>query len=150
MSTLIATFDNRQPARMLKSRFEKAGIQAKVHDDTLLQRLVFWTRPFASQKVYVENAQFEHARNLLEKWESTEHVLEDAIRCPECGSARVDYPHYTRKFITTLIFELLISLGHWERDCYCDDCHYTWPRAAKVRPNLDILGFPRHKESHRH
>jgi len=132
---------------MLKSLFGLAGIRSKVHNDTWLQRLVFWTRPFATQKVYVEGDEFERARALLGDWEKKGHVLENAIRCPECGSPRVEYPHYTRKFITPLVIELLISLGHWERDCYCADCQYTWPRAAKVRPQLDLLGWKR-KRTH--
>lgn len=132
---------------MLKSLFELARIPSKVYDDTWLQRLVFWTRPFATQKVYVKGNEFNRARALLEDLDKKGNVLEDAIRCPECGSPRVDYPHYTRKFITPLLIELLMSLGQWERQCYCADCHYTWPRAAKVRPQLDLLGWKR-KRSH--
>jgi DNA-directed RNA polymerase subunit RPC12/RpoP len=70
-------------------------------------------------------------------------MLEEAIRCPECGSPRVEYPQFTRKFLTPLLVELLISLGAGEKDYYCMDCHYTWPKTVKHEPELDVLGFPK-------
>jgi hypothetical protein len=39
----------------------------------------------------------------------------------------------------------LISLGFGEKDYYCRDCHYTWPRKIKPEPELDELGFPKHR-----
>jgi len=149
MNMLIASFANREPARTLKSRLESAGISARVADDSLLQSLVFWTKPFATMKVLVNEDAFDRARHLIEEWDKREHILEGAIRCPECGSPRVEYPQYTRKFATPLLIELLISLGLAEKDFYCTECHYTWPRKAKPEPELDPLGWPKRKRKPR-
>ncbi len=142
---LIATFAEAQPSRRLKQRFEEAGIKAEVCDDSILQRLVFWTRPYATKRVCVEDMDFYRARALLTEWEKSEHILEEAIRCPECNSPRIEYPQFTRKFATPLIIEWLVSLGAGEKDFYCADCHFTWPREIKLRQEMDILGFPKRR-----
>src|SRR5688572_2824617 len=118
MKMLIATFAEAQPSRRLKQRFEEAGIKAEVCDDSILQRLVFWTRPYATKRVCVEDMDFYRARALLTEWEKSEHILEEAIRCPECNSPRIEYPQFTRKFATPLIIEWLVSLGAGEKDFY--------------------------------
>jgi hypothetical protein len=41
-------------------------------------------------------------------------------------------------------FELMISLGLAEKDLYCSECHYTWPRREKAKPALDPLGWAVH------
>ena len=147
MKTHIATFYKRPPARALKDRFQAAGIPAWVKDDSLLQRLVFWTRPFAFIKVYVDGRQFQRARDLLGRWNQEDHVLDAAVRCPECGSPRVEYPQFTRKFVTPLLIEWMISLGAGEKDCYCLDCHYTWIRRAKARAK-ELARNPRLSSEH--
>jgi len=149
MNTLVASFDNREPAGSLKERFERSGIKAQVTDESLLQSLVFWTKPYAAKKVCVDDDQADRARALLMEWEKNEHVLADAIRCPECGSPRVEYPQYTRKFATPLLIEWLIGLGFSEKDYYCTDCHYTWPRKVKLEPEHDPLGFPKRTDKPR-
>ena len=145
MKRLIATFEKHQPAELLRDRFVRAGIVATVSNDAFLQRFVFWTRPAATRKVFVDSEDFERSRGLLLEWERTDHVLVEATRCPECHSPRIEYPQFTRKFITPLIIEWLISLGFAEKDYYCRDCHYTWPRQVKSEPELDVLGFPKRK-----
>ncbi|HEX5221537.1 MAG TPA: hypothetical protein VFZ59_18380 [Verrucomicrobiae bacterium] len=152
MKSLVATFNEERPARLLRDRFEKAGIAAKFKDDYFLQRCIFFVKPAATKKVYVDINEFDHARGLLRDWDRQEHVLDNAVRCPECHSARIEYPQYTRKFITPLVIEWLISFGA-EKDYYCMDCHYTWPKEVKPQPDLDVLGFPRpdaHKKSRSH
>jgi len=40
----------------------------------------------------------------------------------------------TRKFILpTLIAHLLVLLRFMRRECYCEDCHYTWPQESDGR-----------------
>jgi len=148
MKSLVATFNDERPARFLHDRFEQAGIAAKLKDDFFLQRFIFFVKPAATKKVYVDINQFDRARGLLREWDRNEHMLDDAIRCPECRSARVEYPQYTRKFVTPLIIEWLISFGA-EKNYYCMDCHFTWPNDRKAQPDLDVLGFPKSDSSPR-
>jgi transposase-like protein len=68
----------------------------------------------------------------MDEWDKREQVLREAIRCPECNSPRVEYPQYTRKFITPLLIELLISLGIGEKTYYCTDCQYTWRKKVQA------------------
>ena len=140
MKNLVASFNDDHPARLLQERFEQAGIAAKLKDDFFLQRFIFFVKPAATKKVYVDINQFDRARGLLRDWDRDDQVLNRAVRCPECSSPRIEYPQYTRKFVTPLVIEWLISFGA-EKDHYCMDCHYTWPRVAKSKPELDILGF---------
>jgi len=140
MKNLVASFNNDRPARLLRDRFEHAGIAAKLKDDFFLQRFIFFVKPAATKKVYVDINHFDRARGLLRDWDQTEQVLNDAVRCPECNSPRIEYPQYTRKFVTPLVIEWLISFGA-DKAYYCVDCHYTWPRVVKTQPDLDILGF---------
>ena len=152
MKNLVASFNHDSPARLLRDRFEQAGIAAKLKDDFFLQRFIFFVKPAATKKVYVDINQFDRARGLLHDWDRQEHVLDEAVHCPECNSPRVEYPQYTRKFVTPLVIEWLISFGA-EKDYYCMDCHYTWPRQVKSQPELDILGFRKtsaHRKSRLH
>jgi hypothetical protein len=143
MKMLLATFDHPRPAQTLQERFERAGINAKVVNESFRQRFLFWVKPAATSKVYGDADQFDRARALLAEWDRDDQVLKEAIRCPECRSARIEYPQYTRKFVTPLVIEWLISFGGIAKDYYCMDCHYTWPREKKPEPELDILGFPK-------
>src|SRR5260370_713983 len=65
----------------------------------------------------------------------------EASRCPECKSLHVDYPQFTRKFfIPNLAMGFLAALGAVEKDYYCQDCHYIWPKEgtkpSALRPHM--------------
>lgn len=143
MKILIATFEDQAPAEKVRDRIQGAGVAARAGSDYWIQIFVYWVRPAATQKVYVKTADFDYTRELLAKWDQDEHLLEAAIHCPECRSVRIEYPQYTRKFLTPLIIEWLISLGAGETNFYCMDCHSTWPRSVKPEPEFDVLGFPK-------
>jgi hypothetical protein len=41
----------------------------------------------------------------------------------------VEYPQYARhSLLTNLAMGLLAEVGLVEKDYYCEDCHYTWPK----------------------
>ncbi len=143
MKVFIASFENEGPAESLRNRLSGDGIHARLVDDSALQSLLFWTKPAATKRVYVDPADFDRARGLVEEWDKAGQLPTGVIRCPECRSLRVDFPQYTRKFLTPLVVELLVSLGLAEKDYYCRDCHYTWPKKFKPKPELDPLGFPK-------
>jgi hypothetical protein len=77
------------------------------------------------------------ASSLLTEWDVTEHGLRAVLRCPECGSFRVDYPQVTHKSLSTnLALGLIAVLGFLERDYYCEDCHCLWAGpSARGRPD---------------
>ena len=137
----VATFITRSAAEPLQRRLAEAGIQAEIHDDLKLEKLWFVSKDRSGARLEVPADQFERAYQLLLDWDAAEGVLRDAIRCPECKSLRVQYPQFTRKsFIPNLLIGALAAIGQVEKQYYCEDCHYTWPKEgtkpSALRPHM--------------
>jgi len=162
----VAVFSSSANAEPLKQRLIQAGVQAEIHQELRLEKLWFVSKNSAGARLDTPADQFERACQLLLDWDTTEGTLRDAIRCPECRSLRVDYPQFTRKsFIPNLLMGLSAQIGLVEKEFYCQDCHYTWPkegvrpRAARghLAPYYFIEGVeqttlrpkPAHSETHR-
>jgi hypothetical protein len=138
----LATFNEVQPAEPLVSRLKDTGIPARIHDEQKLQKW-FLTEPLANIRVQVERHRHEEARRCLDEWHLAEGALREAVHCPECGSADVAYPQFTRKFILPSIGVFLSTLGFMEKQFYCENCHFTWPVKQKVPAPTDLLGWPK-------
>jgi hypothetical protein len=137
----VALFNHRGPAEPLQRRLRDQGIPAEIHDETTLEKFWFVSSPGAGVRLEVPAHQFERAYNLLLEWDAAEGALREAIRCPECRSLRVNYPQYTRRsFIPNLVMGTLAAIGRVEKEYYCDDCHYTWPKEgttpSRLRPHM--------------
>jgi hypothetical protein len=140
----VLTFNEPEQAEPLKQRLEQAGIHAQIYDERKLQRFGFLSpEPLAGIRLRVDRKDFERARELLREWHEREGALRDAIHCPECGSSRVEYPQFTRKFVLPNFGALLCAIGLMEWEFYCQECQFTWPRKVNVPPKLDILGWPK-------
>jgi len=142
----IAHFSNRAKAEPIQKRLVESGIQAEVHDELRLEKLWFVSRPAAGFRIETRADQYEHACRLLNDWDTAEGALREAIRCPECKSLRVEYPQFTRKFlIPNLALGLFAALGAMEKQFYCEDCHFTWPKEgtkqSKLRPTMGPYYF---------
>ena len=123
----IATFDEPAKAKHLKERLQQAGLKADMHNEKSLQQMAFMSKPHANAKVMVDENEFEAAQKLLMEWEATDPDVGSAVRCPQCGSPRIEYPQLTRKFLIPGLVGLLLALGIFQKEFYCQDCHYTWP-----------------------
>lgn len=135
----VALFPNAALASPLKQRLTENGIPAEVHDELKLEKCWHVSRPAAGARLEVPADQFEEAYNLLLKWDASDDALHDAIRCPECRSLRVDYPQFTRKsMIPNLIIGTLATIAGVEKEYYCEDCHFTWPKEGS-RPSRERL-----------
>jgi len=143
----VATFNEPEPAEPLKHRLEQAGIKADILDERGLQRFFFLSRPLAGIRLRVDKKDYARAESLLNEWDRTEGVLRDAIRCPECGSSRIEFPQFSRRFTWGGIAAVFAALGFFERKFFCKHCQYTWPTKVKLEPKRDVLGWP---ESHHH
>ncbi len=137
----LATFNDRDHAQPVVSGLQQAGFHPTIHDETKWQRGHFSER-LASVKVQVEENEFETAKQKLKQLDATEHWLEQAVCCPECGSPDVDYPQVTRKFVLPTLHTFLYKLGFLEKEFYCNTCQHTWPLRAKVEPERDALNWP--------
>src|SRR5437763_4576735 len=140
---LLATFHEAEPAQQLRTRLEQAGIQAVVEDESKLQRFWFLSEPLAAIHVEVPGPDYEKAARLIQEWDQAQGLLKEAVRCPSCHSPRVEFPQLTRKFITPSLGTLLMVIGLIPREFYCHDCHYTWPKALRLQPSRDALGWPK-------
>ncbi|MBV9009892.1 MAG: DUF2007 domain-containing protein [Verrucomicrobia bacterium] len=123
----IATFNEQAKAKHLRDRFQQAGVHADVLGEGAIQRVAFMSKPQANVKVKVEEGDFEKAQKLMREWESGDPEIGCAMRCPQCGSAEIEYPQLTRKFLTPAIASVLFALKVFPKEFYCQSCHYTWP-----------------------
>jgi transposase-like protein len=122
----IATFNEPAKAKHLKQRLQDAGLKADIHNEAHLQAVAFMSKPQANWKVNVDEEDFTAAQSLMVEWETTDPDVGSAIRCPQCGSPRIEYPQLTRKFITPALASILFALRIFPKEFYCQDCHYTW------------------------
>lgn len=128
----IATFDEPAKAKNLKDRLQQAGVKADVHDEGQLQQAVFMAKPQANAKVLVDEDHFAKAQKLMTEWETSDPGLASAaIRCPQCQSPRIEYPQLSRKFLTPAIVSVLFALRLFQKEFYCQDCHFTWTNEQK-------------------
>ncbi len=133
----VALFSNREKAEPVKERLRQAGFAAELHDELRLRKLWFLPSHSAGVRVAVPADQFEAAEQKLLDWDAAEGALREAIRCPECRSLRVQYPQFTpRTLLTNVFLGLAAEIGLVEKDYYCEDCHFTWPREG-YRPRPD-------------
>jgi hypothetical protein len=140
-SVTLATFNDRDHAEPVLQRLQQAGFEATIHDETKWQRHRMAER-LASVKVQIDEVEYDRARQQLRDWDASEHILEQAVCCPECGSPDVDFPQVTRKFILPSLHALFYRLGLEEKLFYCNTCHATWPLREKVESERDPLGWP--------
>src|SRR4030095_7393548 len=98
------------------------------------QRYWFMSETLAGIRLRVEKHYYQKARELLEGWDRVDGALRDAIHCPECKSSRVEYPQFTRKFVSPSFYAVLCKLGFFEKRFYCEECHYTWPVRQRIQP----------------
>ena len=125
---------SRSSAEAIWTRLVQAGFEAALVDRPWQQLLWLVRKGEAGVSVEVPGDQFERAEKLLVKWDDEEGLLRDAIRCPECKSLRVQYPQFARhSVLTNIIMGLGVAVGIVEKDYYCENCHFTWPKEG-TRP----------------
>jgi len=138
--TNVATFERLEQAQELQRCLENAGLEALTQDERRLQRYWFLSPQHCGVHVRVPTESLELATEFLTTNSAAVALMAGAIRCPSCHSSRVQYPQMTRKFILpTLVAQFLVLLRIMDRECYCEDCHYTWAKPSGA-------GDSRHKE----
>lgn len=148
----VALFPSHACAEPLRKRLADGGIHAEMHDELRLEKLWFVSKHESGVRLEVPADEFERAENILLEHES-ELATREAIRCPECGSFRVQYPQVTHKsMLTNLFMGLAATVRLVERDYYCEECHCTWPHHPvphKPRSNCAPYYFIEHVEPKR-
>jgi hypothetical protein len=130
----IALFNDRSRAEPIQKRLNQAGFHAELHEEPTLGALWFTGRGAAGVRLEVPGEEFERAEHLLIDWDATQGALRDAIHCPQCGSLRIEYPQYAEhSVLTNLALGVSAEAGLVEKDYYCQDCHFAWPKPG-LRP----------------
>ena len=130
----IATFNESAKAKHLKERLQAAGVKADVHNEGSFQTVaLIGDQPQANAKVLVEEEDFSAAQKLMVEWEAADPDIAAAIRCPQCKSPRIQYPQLARKFpiMAWLHTAILFKLKIFEKEFYCEDCHFTWRKGGE-------------------
>ena len=142
--TKLAAFNELEPAEALAARLRSSGIEADVHDESNQQKWQLWNMtPLAHLHVRVGVDREANARALLTAWAAEAGANLRAVRCPDCGSFKIEYPQFSRKTIVGALPAALAAAGVIERGYYCEACHFTWPaEPPKPEPALDILNWP--------
>lgn len=139
----VALFEERSQAEELRRRLEQASIAAAVRGEGGWVKLWFMTNRQAGVGVEVSASDANRAWRVLfgRERDSESGWLDDAIRCPECHSLRVEYPQFTEKsLLTNIAMGLMAELGLVEKQYYCEDCHQMWSKRTahppRSRPHL--------------
>ena len=123
----VAMFENAGDGQMLEAVLRDKGFEARTFNDKLLQLFLFLCPPHVTFRVQVRDNDFNNARDFLDREPATSAFLKKGIRCPSCGSLRVQYPQMTRKFfLPTVLLHLGIIFRVIEHECYCESCHFLW------------------------
>ena len=122
-------------------------MNAEVYDESRLQRFFFLSKPLAGNKILVDSKDFEKAKAILSCLDAEEDVLHDAVRCPQCKSSRIEYPQFTRKFVTPTLVEIFCVLKIIDKEYYCENCQHTWAPVVKHERPTDTLGWPINEEA---
>ena len=129
MNTIsIALLNRRSDAELLQKHLNEKGIRAAI------------TEHYHLADVKVPAPDFEEAHHLLMHWAQGEGASRSLIRCPECGSMRVEYPQFAEKsYLPNVLIGIFAAVGATDMEFYCRDCHFTWPkegtRPSRKRPH---------------
>ena len=137
----VAVFEKLNDGQTLAAFLQGQRLEARTYDDKLFRYFLFLRPPRVTYRVQVRKNAFRAATEFLDR--SVPVVLEKALRCPSCGSLRVNYPQMTRKFLTpTVLLHFGLILRLIDHECYCEGCHYDW-----ILPLLKKTAFPASKVS---
>src|SRR5437879_13571614 len=117
----VATFNEPSKAEPLKQKLEKTGIHAQICDESKYEWFWFVTKPLAGIRRKVHKKDFEKARQCIRECDGAEGVLRDAVRCPQCGDSRIEYPRLTRKSFLPNHVGLASLLPSFDREVSCQD-----------------------------
>jgi len=130
----VATFNEPSKAEPLKQQLENEGIYAEIHDESKYEWFWFVSKPVAGIRLKVHKKNFERARQRVRELDTSTGLLRDAVKCPQCGSSRIEYPQFTRKFIMPNLVGLASLLGIIDKQFYCQECEHTWPKELRNGP----------------
>lgn len=138
----LVTFHDLKPALQLRDHLVSYGVMTQINDESVTEKYWFMSEPLAAIHLEVDEADYGKAVNYLKELKERGESPSGMVLCPECDSARVEFPQFSRKFFTPRLGSVLLALKLLPRSFYCLDCHYTWPESEVIEPKRDLLGWP--------
>jgi len=136
--TTVALFDNLPAAQTFEAFLRDKRLEGRTYNDKILQLMLFLCPPRATFRVQVRGHFYKMAQDILKAGEPP--ILEKAIRCPDCGSLKINYPQMTRKFLLpTLFLHLGIIFRLIQHQAYCESCHCMWSLPKEGNPQITPL-----------
>jgi DNA-directed RNA polymerase subunit RPC12/RpoP len=132
-STLIAAFERKTAARELAAFLQNEHIPASFVDLTVSMPGNALPAEFAKYQVRVPEESAAAAVHATSHTPKGLELIAAAIRCPECGSYRVQYPEMPRNFVVPFFFRLLIKSGIVRGSYACLTCKAEWPATPRRR-----------------
>ena len=140
----IASFDHLPPAQTLIRELTTKGFDAGLLNETADQAMRFFTAaPRAQFRVTVPPESMVGALEAFAKLtplpeaQAAECPLRQVIRCPDCGSTRVEYPQFSRNTIVGALPAVAAAVGMVEPEFFCQACHFTWAPEPTDAPPVD-------------
>jgi hypothetical protein len=128
----VAIFESAGDSQMLATDLKNKGFETRTYNDRLLQCFLFLCPPHATIRVQVRGNDYQNVACFLHHEPATSVLLQRAIRCPSCGSLRVQYPQMTRRFLLpTVLLHLGIIFRVITHEAYCESCHWLWSLPKK-------------------
>jgi hypothetical protein len=144
----VAVFEDQTDAEPLVSQLQTQKFEARIHNDKLLQLILFLRPPRATFRVQVRANDLKVVQHLLESDAALTPPLKKALHCPACAALRVQYPQMTRKFLLPTIFlHVRIILRIVEHEAYCGNCHWVWHLPKKFSRSSPMSNQPAEKSS---
>jgi hypothetical protein len=143
----IASYDYLPPAQALVRELSARGFEAGVQNETAEQALKFFAgHAHAQFRVTVPpdkmtQALEEFARIPPLPAEQAEVCpVAQVIRCPDCGSTRVEFPQFSRHTIVGALPAIAAAVGLVDQEFFCQNCNFTWkPLPHPAPPAQDAL-----------
>lgn len=131
----LAVFEEVEDAEALELALCRQGLAVRTHHDWLLQIFLFLCPPHATYHAQIRDNHFHKAMQFLSREKFAAGLLQRALRCPACGSLRVQYPQMSRHFfLPTLLLHIGIIFRIIEHEAYCESCHSLWHLPKKQIP----------------
>jgi hypothetical protein len=132
---IIGRYDKAEMAHIDRIALEGAGIQAVLDEEHTVSANWFYTIFAGGVKLLVRQNDLEQARQILQDVQNNPAVDEngrpifekdEGFVCPACGSAKIDFETYSRKwFVLSLLF-LKFPLPVKISRAVCCQCGHTW------------------------
>jgi hypothetical protein len=134
-STLIAAFEEKQPAEDLTGYLLKQNIPASTVDLTVSGPGNALPADFAKYQVRVAGEDAAAAVEVTSHTDQGLRLVSPAIRCPDCGSLRIRYPEMPRNFLAPFFFRVLVKLNLMEGSYACLTCKREWAPSVRRKKN---------------